>query len=170
MQTEPSSTIFQRLAAQIPSLSRVSARIPPRQFLRYLLVGIWNTVFGYALYAALTALLTPRVPHAYILASFLSSVINITVAFLGYKWLVFQTKGNYLKEWLRCVMVYSSSLLIGLMLLPILVETIRRVLGYERWAPYIGGALLMGATVIYSFFGHRKFTFRSEFAGPPPAE
>ena len=29
-----------------------------------------------------------------------STVINITVAFLGYKWFVFKTKGNYLREWM----------------------------------------------------------------------
>src|ERR1041384_1516321 len=68
-----------------PVLAKLTSHIPPRQFLRYLLVGLWNTAFGYAAYAALTAALTPRFPHAYIVASLLSSLLSITVAFLGYK-------------------------------------------------------------------------------------
>jgi putative flippase GtrA len=149
-------------------LARIASHIPPGQFARYLVVGVWNTGFGFGTFALLTAWLTPKIPHAYIAASLLSSVLNITVAFLGYKWFVFRTRGNYLKEWLRCLAVYSGSLLLGLLLLPVAVEAVRRFTGNGRTAPYIGGALLTGASVIYSFFGHRRFTFRPLPASSTP--
>ena len=164
MPTGSKAGSLEKLVRRIPGLARVTSHIPPGQFARYLVVGVWNTGFGYGTYAGLTALLTPKIPHAYLAASLLSSLLNITVAFLGYKWFVFRTRGNYLKEWLRCLTVYSSSLLLGLLLLPVVVEAVRRVTGNGRAAPYIGGALLMGASVIYSFFGHRKFTFRPDSA------
>ena len=160
--------LLDKLVRRIPGLAKITSHIPPRQFARYLLVGVWNTGFAYGTYAALTAWLTPKIPHAYIVASLLSGVLNITVAFLGYKWFVFRTKGNYLKEWLRSLAVYSGSLLLGLLLLPVVVEAVRRFTGNGRSAPYIGGALLMGATVIYSFFGHRRFTFRPQPASSTP--
>jgi len=141
-------------------LRGLASHIPPGQFGRYLLVGLWNTFFGYGLYAALTAILTPRVPYAYMLASALSSILNITVAFLGYKWFVFKTKDNYLREWCRCVAVYGSSTLLNLLLLPPVVWGLRRA-GMDRGAPYAAGALLMGFGIVYGFLGHKKFTFRT---------
>jgi putative flippase GtrA len=139
--------------------ARLTSHIPPAQFSRYTLVGIWNTVFGYGAYAGLTALFTPRVAHGYILAAVVSSFFGITVAFLAYKWFVFKTKGNYLREWLRCFVVYGSTTLIGIVLLPLLVFACRRFVGLEASAPYVGGAAITGLTVIVSFLGHRHFSF-----------
>ena len=141
-------------------LQRLTSHIPPGQFGRYLLVGFWNTAFGYGSFAGLTALLAPVISHSYVFASVLSSILNITVAFLGYKWLVFKTKGNYLREWARCLAVYSSAIIICTALLPIFVFLIRRGTRFYAAAPYIAGALLTLCSVIYSFLGHKKFSFR----------
>jgi len=135
--------------------------IPPGQFGRYLLVGIWNTLFGYGTFALFTAILNPIVPHSYMWASVLSSLLNITVAYLGYKWFVFKTKGNYLREWARCVAVYSSGIIFGLIALPVLVFAIRHNTRFVTQAPYIAGAILTGVVVLYSFVGHKKFSFRT---------
>lgn len=143
-----------------PAVARFASHIPPAQFGRYLVVGVWNTVFGYSSFAVLTALLTPHLPHAYILAGVLSNLLNITVAFLNYKWFIFKTKGNYLREWLRCLMVYSSGIVLGTLLLPATVFSIRLVTSLTTSAPYIAAALLMGANLILSFLGHKKFSFR----------
>jgi putative flippase GtrA len=143
-----------------PSFAGLTRHIPPRQFGRYLLVGAWNTAFGYATFAILTAVFDKFVPQSYMLASVLSAGINITVSFLGYKWFVFKTKGNYLREWLRCVGVYGGNILFGLALLPILVFVLRHHFGLQKQAPYIGGALLTGFTVLVSFFGHKHFSFK----------
>jgi putative flippase GtrA len=141
-------------------IRRLTSHIPPEQFARYLLVGFGNTLFGYGDYALLTAVLEPVVPHSYILASIIAAPLNITVAYLGYKWFVFKTHGNYLREWTRCILVYGSSMLIGILLLPLVVYLVRLTTGLDRSAPYIAGALLMGFGVIYSFLGHKNFSFR----------
>ncbi|MGA2005577.1 MAG: GtrA family protein [Terriglobales bacterium] len=139
----------------------LTRHVPPGQFGRYLLVGVWNTLFGYGTFALLTAVLTPIVPYSYMWASLFSSLLNITVAYLGYKWFVFKTKGNYLHEWLRCVAVYGSGIVIGLIALPVLVTIIRHKTRFVAQAPYIAGAILMAVTVVYSFLGHKKFSFRT---------
>ena len=54
------------------------------EVLRYLLVGGFNTVFGYGLFALLNWLFTCMGRFSYMYASFLSSLASITVAFLGY--------------------------------------------------------------------------------------
>ena len=117
--------------------------------------------FGYASFAFFTALLDKVVPQSYLAGNLLSNIVSITVAFLGYKWFVFKTKGNYLKEWCRCVGVYSGGIVLGLVLLPMIVFTIRHKFGYQKEAPYIAGALLAGITAILGFFGHKHISFRS---------
>jgi putative flippase GtrA len=154
------STGRSTFARRLPGLGRLISHFLPGQFLRYLLVGGWNTLFGYGTYALFTALLMPRVRFGYILASVFSSLINITMAYFGYKFLVFKTKGNYLVEWFRCILVYGSGMLPGLVLLPLLVEGLHYAFHLGRSAPYIGGAFITALTVIYSFFGHKHFSFR----------
>jgi putative flippase GtrA len=136
------------------------SHIPPGQFFRYVLVGIWNTGFGYALFVIFTYLLSRRWPqYGYIPASLLSSVFSITVAFFGYKLYVFKTKGNYLAEWLRCVAVYGSSIAIGLAILPCVVFLIRHATTIDTKAPYLAAAVMTGFNAIYNFIGHKKFSF-----------
>ena len=43
----------------------------------------------------LTALLTPHVPFAYMLASVISGLLAISFSFLNYKWFIFKTKGTF---------------------------------------------------------------------------
>lgn len=149
------------LSTQNGWLACLARHIPPGQFGRYLLVGTWNTLFGFGTFALLTAVLNRIVPHSYIWASLLASLLNITVSYLGYKWFVFRTKGNYLREWMRCVAVYSGGIIFGLIALPLLVVLIRHNTRFFAEAPYIAGALLTVVVVVYSFFGHKNFSFRS---------
>lgn len=141
-----------------------------RQMGRYLLVGGFNTIFGYSLFALLNYSLQGMGSYSYMLASLFSNLIAITVAFLGYKWFVFKTKGNYLREWLRCVGVYGSGMLLTLAGLPILVPLLRRVLVQRpQAAPYLAAAIMAGVVVITSFFGHKHISFAgstSPKAGP----
>jgi putative flippase GtrA len=142
--------------------ANIGSHIPPQQFGRYLLVGAWNTLFGYGTFALLTALLAPVIPYSYVAASLISGVLNITVAYLGYKWFVFKTKGNYVREWSRCVAVYGSAIILGMVLLPIIVLVLHRSTRITASAPYVAGAILMACSTVYSFLGHKKFSFRSQ--------
>jgi putative flippase GtrA len=139
----------------------LTSHFPPGQFGRYLVVGVFNTAFGYGTYAGLTALLTPHMRFAYILASVIANFLAITFSFLNYKWFIFKTRGNYLREWSRCVVVYGGTALIGTALLPVVVFLVRHLTAADRSAPYIGGVLLMGVSTLASFLGHRNFSFAS---------
>jgi putative flippase GtrA len=126
---------------------------------RYLLVGAFNTLFGYGCFAVFTFLLTPLIAYGYVAASLLANLFAITFAFFGYKWFVFKTKGNYLKEWIRCVGVYAGSMILSAAALPVVVGIIRRQFGFERGAPYMAGAIVLVFSVVFSFFGHRHISF-----------
>jgi putative flippase GtrA len=161
------------------SLLRFARRVTSGQFVRYLIVGGWNTAFGYGTFVLFTFLFTKHSVHGYLYAAVLSNLLSITVAFFGYKFFVFKTRGNYLKEWTRCMIVYGSAAIPSIFVLPILKNAIvfatplRRAvftvagfpLNLHTLAPYLAGAMITACTVVYSFFGHRKFSFR---ANRPP--
>lgn len=187
----------------VPSrpLHRLVGLFPGRQFLRYLLVGGFNTLFGYGTFVTLLALLNSVVPQRFlpltvIAASLLSSPINITVAFLGYKFFVFKTEGNYLREWLKCFAVYGTGMIPGLVALGALtrlfqaqlhrhtvplhhalaaveahlagkpLSLLQHVVGSKSLAGNLAGAIVIALSTVYSFVGHKKVTFR---ATPPVA-
>lgn len=157
-------------AARPPSrLGRMVNHIPRRQMVRYVLIGAWNTLFGYLVYVSLTALFTRLTSfYPYVIAAILSNVVNITASFLGYKWFVFKTRGNYLREWLRAMAVYTTSITITTVCLPLLVGLLRHTTPFPRAAPYIAGAIICAASVTMSFFGHKHFSFRSRPAQVSP--
>jgi putative flippase GtrA len=150
-------------AAVAPAHEEISPPVQknarPFTLIRYLIVGACNTVFGYGCFALFTLLLTPLLAYGYVAASLLANLFSITFAFLGYKWFVFRTKGNYLKEWIRCVGVYTGSMILSAASLPFVVALIRRQTSYNRSAPYIAGAVVLVFSVLFSFFGHRHISF-----------
>ena len=143
--------------------SNFRRHLPSAQFLRYVLVGGWNTAFGYSCFFLFNRWLSTVMPaYSYIAANIAANLIAISVAFLGYKWFVFRTKGQYLREWLRTLMVYSGSLLFSTIALAPLVGLIRHTTRYQAQAPYIAGAIVAVFTVMSSFLGHRHFSFRKK--------
>jgi putative flippase GtrA len=132
-----------------------------KQFSRYVLVGGFNTLFGYTCFFLIYRWLSTFLPYAYVWATLISSLINITVAFLGYKKFVFRTRGGYLREWLRTLTVYSGGILISTLAIGPLVALVRHTTPYQSHAPYIAAAMLTVFNLGASFLGHRHFSFRN---------
>lgn len=116
----------------------------------YLLVGAFNTVFGYALSLLVYHFLQRDL--SIIAIGIMINVISITVAFLGYKLLVYKTTGNWLYEYLRCYITYGFSAVLGIALIWLFVEQ----WGWVFW--FSQGLIIILSTVI-SYFMHRYFTF-----------
>jgi putative flippase GtrA len=135
---------------------------PPGQFARYVVVGLVNTAFGYGVYAGLTALFTPYVPMPYVFAFMTAYFVNITFSFLTYKLFIFKTKGNYLREWWRCIVVYGGTNILAVLFLPACVYLLQR---FTPSAPYIAGALQMAVVAVAGFVGHKNFSFRADKHG-----
>lgn len=123
------------------------------KFTRYLIVGAANTAIGYSIYAALTYFFSTYSEYGYWFALIVGNVLSITIAFLNQKYFVFKTKGQHIKEFSKCCVVYGSSMLLGLVLVPFLKE----ICGFD---PYTAGAIFVGISTFISFYGHLKFSFR----------
>ncbi len=140
-------------------LQLILKRLPSRELQRYLFVGVWNTLFGYGVFALLTYLLTDHMPYPYMVASAVSHVINVTVAFLSYKHFVFRAEGSLVRQYLRCHIVYGSTFLVNFALLPILVGGLQLMVGPQRYVPYVVGGVLTLFTAFVSFLAHKHFSF-----------
>jgi len=110
----------------------LSDHIPKGEALRFLIAGGSNTLFGIADTFFFTWLFTHALPaHLELgitLATLIATVTNITVSFLTYKWFVFRTDGNYLREYARSFVVYGPSLLLTLALAPLLATILKHAL------------------------------------------
>ncbi len=131
-----------------------------QQGLRYLLVGVWNTVFGYGLFALLLATVGDRVHYlALLVAATVAAIIN---AFGFYRVFVFRASGQITLDLARFSVVYLVALAVNLAVLPLLVEALRLPV-------LLAQAFVVAATVAASFFAHRSFSFRRVSGMPPPA-
>lgn len=134
------------------------------RFLKYLLVGVWNTVFGYVLYALITWILDTHyhIPFSYMYSFVISNIISVTQAFVAHKYLVFKTRGNFWKEYRKGMIVYGTTAFFSFISLPFAVRLCSIFLpDMFKWLDkYIGGLLVNGIAAIASFFGHNKITFR----------
>jgi len=118
---------------------------------RYLLAGAWNTAFGYGLGVGFYLLLSDRL-HTAIIA-LLVNIVAITISFVSYKIYVFKTSGNWIREYLRAWVVYGNIAVLSIGLLWIFVD----IMQINIW---LAQALTILSTVVISYFGHKKFTFK----------
>ena len=134
--------------SKLPVLKKLS----PRKFevLAYLAAGGWNTLFGLGLYALVYRLWGGKV-H-YMLLTIPVNIAAITNAFLCYKLFVFRTKGNWIKEYVKCYLVYGTGTLAGMGLLWLFVSLF-------KMNPVIANFLSTAVVVTASYFGHKYFSF-----------
>ena len=133
-----------------------------REQILYLAVGGWNTVFGYAIWALFQFLLGDRL-H-YLVIVLIAWPIAVLNAYLGYRYLVFNSRGPILRELPRFSLVYIAALVANLVLLPVALA----VLPFNI---YVVQALFMALVVVVSYLGHRYYTFggtRRRDAGKTP--
>ncbi len=146
---------------------RVRAAVNSEQF-RYVLVGVWNTVFGLAVFTCLYAVMS-GVGYAVILLG--SQIVATLQAHFAQRHLVWASRGPYIPELLRFSVVYAASYVVNLALLAFLVEVAGQ--------PVLGSQFAVTAfIVILTFLVNRAWTFRhrrgplpeGEAPGPDPHE
>jgi putative flippase GtrA len=139
--------------------------LPKGEVIRFLIVGGCNTLFSYALYAGFGMLYThlfPNLSQVWVADAALvcSTPISITFSFLGFKHFVFKTKGNYLKEWLRCFAVYSVTVPASLVIVAVATKLFLLTPIPPAYAKYLAGIVNSAIIASYSYFAHKKFSFK----------
>jgi putative flippase GtrA len=139
--------------------------LPGAEVIRFLMVGGFNTVFSIALAYVFIfpfGFFFPKLPRAAVttIANYAALPFAITVAFLAYKWFVFRTRGNYFREWLKVFAVYGVSLPFPAIVIPIATSLLLSLHFPPRLASLL--ALIANSICIacYSYFAHKKFSFK----------
>lgn len=120
------------------------------QPIKFIVIGILNTIVGFATYAAFIQFINDN----YLQALILSHVIGVTHSyFWNNKW-TFQQKGYNAKSGMKFISVYAVTFFVNLFLLTLLVDTI----GLNK---LIAQAIALFLTTGISFFGHKYWSFRA---------
>lgn len=118
-----------------------------KHVIRFLFVGVLNTVFGYGIYALLVFL-----GIQYLVANTISTVLGVIHSYLWNRFFTFKSKNKALKEIFKFISVYIISYLIGMLTLMIFVKKI----GISE---YVAGVINLFITTMISYFGHKYFSF-----------
>ena len=121
-----------------------------REQILYLVVGGWNTLFGYGAWAVLQFLLGDHLHYLVIVV--ISWPIAVLNAYLCYRYIVFRSRGPILRELPRFSTVYVASLLANLAVLPVALQVLPLNL-------YVIQAGFMGVVVVASYLAHKHFSF-----------
>jgi putative flippase GtrA len=129
--------------------------VPTWEVIRFLIVGGFNTLFSMLLYFGFGILLTRVMPgfsQVWIadLALVCSTPIAITISFLGFKHFVFRTKGHYL----------SVTIPVSLVLVALFTELFLLTSVPHKDAKFLAGIANSAIIAVYSYFGHKKFSFK----------
>ena len=119
--------------------------------LRFLVIGAYNTAFGYLIFTGAYFLLRRHIHYLGILL--LSHFLAVSNAFLGHKFLTFRAKGQLLADFLRFNLAYLGTLVAGLAGLPFLVEVC-------RIHPLGSQAILSVFSMVGSYVIHKRVSFR----------
>jgi putative flippase GtrA len=128
---------------------------------RFILVGIWNTIFGYLVFLIINSLFanifTKRY-FTYMSAMILSQIIAIINAFIFHKYITFKSKvkgKGMIIEFFRFCLTYVVAFALNLILLPFLVEIF-------KIQPKISAAIVILICTVISYAGHSRFSFKDE--------
>ena len=122
------------------------------QRVAFLIVGGMNTAIG-AVWFVLFLWLLPQGTVGYLSALLGAHIAAVLCAFVLYRRFVFRVSGHVLRDLARFELVNLSTLSVNFAALPLLVE----VFG---WPVLLSQLVITGATVVYTWFAHRGFSFR----------
>jgi putative flippase GtrA len=119
--------------------------------MRYLLVGGLNTLAGYCIGVGIYEICNSYI--SIVLIGVITNIFSITFSFVTYKLFVFKTSRGWISEYLKAYVVYGGVAAFGIFALWVFIDR----LGISIW---ISQALVILVTVVVSYFGHAKFTFK----------
>lgn len=125
-------------------------RLISDQRVAFLLVGGVNTAVGAAWFILFQHVVQERLGYMVVLLC--AHVTSVLCAFVLYRYLVFRVRGHVLRDLLRFELINLTSLVINAAILPVLVEVV-------HWPVLFSQLMIVGITMLVSFFGHRGFSF-----------
>ena len=125
--------------------------IHQQQKLLFLIVGSYNTIFGYLLFCLLQIFLQNHFHYLIILS--ISHFISVVNSFISFKIFVFRTTGNWLFEYLKVNLVYLFYLLNNFWFLWLLVD----IFNCNKFLSQLACIIVL---TIITYFLHKNFVYK----------
>ncbi|AUS29871.1 GtrA family protein [Rhodococcus sp. 1.20] len=125
-------------------------RVVKNQALAFLLVGGVNTALGTAWFIAWQIALGDQLGYHFAIVA--GYVCNLLCAFAMYRYLVFEVRGHFLRDFWRFVVVNFGAFVINLALMTVAVSVL-------HFPPIPSQLVITAVTATASFFGYRDFSF-----------
>jgi putative flippase GtrA len=125
------------------------AKLNKIQF-RYLICGVWNSVFGIAIFGILLWLVEDVVGYVAVLT--ISMPISIIQAHYVQRKFVWTTTSSYKKELLKFSMVYTVQYLLNVISLGVAVEILNFPVFYSQ-------LVITSFLIVSSYLVNKKWTF-----------
>ena len=121
--------------------------------IRFLVVGAWNFIFGYFVFAALYWIFSGRWADWLIVT--IANVIGITNAFVFHRWITYRSHGAWWREYHRFYVVYGAQAVLNVALIYLFVTRLR-LNGYA--VQFVVAVVL----TLLSYWLHKCYSFRKE--------
>ena len=128
---------------------------------RYFAVGVWNTLFGYGVFALFCGTARSASDHyVYTLAA--SQVLGTTNAYFMHKHFVFKTAGfAVLREYFRFTSVYWAIFVVNAFALPAVVRQ-------TGLGPILSQGMILPLTIVLGYLAHSRFSFAATGGASTP--
>lgn len=127
---------------------------------KFIIVGIWNTIFGYGIFFLFDTIfvwLFSSRSIAYMCAMGLAQPLAIINAYICHKYITFKSEAKgkaIIAEFFRFSTTYVVTFCLSLVLLPTFVE-----IGHIH--PKIAAAIITLLCPVISYLGHSRFSFKT---------
>ena len=118
--------------------------------IRYIIVGIWNTFVGFALF---TLFIFVFPVSKYLVALTISTVLAGTNSYVMQRIYVWRSSANFKTEFIKFFTVFIGQFLANLILLFVLVDHFNF---HPLWTQYVLGSLL----ILLTYLTHKHWTFK----------
>lgn len=120
-------------------------------FIRFIVIGCINAAISYIIYAICVLIFGT---DYYQLCVALQWILSSFISYLNQKFFVFCTKGNYVKEYLKCCSTWAVSYVLNVIILEIFV---RFLIKNVYIAQFVSLFLVSISTyVLFKFFAFKK--------------
>ena len=120
-------------------------------FVRFLFVGCLNFLISYVIYVI--AILILGAEH-YQLCIALQWGLSSVISYFNQKILVFRTKGNYIKEYLKCCSTWAVGYLLNVIIFEILIRFVTKNVFIVQFVSI--AAVSVMTYVLFKFFAFKK--------------
>lgn len=121
--------------------------------LRFVVVGVWNTVFSYLVFSGLYCWIGGGVGDVAVQA--LAGVVGITQAYSMHRLLTYRSNGIWWREYFRFYVVYGGQVLFQAALFFVFSTWLG---GNGYFVQFVSTVLL----TIVSYWAHKNFSFRKD--------